>query len=181
MPGSTPLQLYAYPVTTDAASPAGIQTLAQSVEKQVVAIFPDTATRDSRWTTATGLANGAVCFITATGELQLRSAGAWVVIGGRAQPFSMATGSASVTTAASALSGPTAVTFPTSRFSQTPRVTATISSTSGSLANGSNARTDLLTTTGFNMYIVSPANSAAGTSIACHWHAMQATSSASDG
>src|SRR5436305_15225148 len=92
MPGTTALQAYSYPLTTDQAAPTGIQSLAQQVEKQVVAIFASTTTRDSQWTAATGLADGALCFITATGELQLRSAGAWVVVGGRANPYASAAG-----------------------------------------------------------------------------------------
>lgn len=123
MPGTSPLQLYSYPLTTDQASPAGIQTLAQAIEKQVVAIFPDTGTRDSRWTSATGLANGAMCFITATGELQLRSAGAWVVIGGRAAPFATATGLANYSISAAA-SVTVTITFPTNRFSVAPGMLA---------------------------------------------------------
>jgi hypothetical protein len=123
MPGTSPLQLYSFPTTSDQASPASIQTLAQAVEKQVVAIFPDAATRDSRWTTATGLANGAMCFITSTGELQLRAGGAWVVIGGRAAPFATAAGTGTYSLAATG-STTVAVTFPAGRFSIAPIVIA---------------------------------------------------------
>src|SRR5947199_4034557 len=95
MAGTTPLQAYPYLTNPDSNTPVGIQNLAAALEKQVVAVFASTAIRDTAWTNATGLANGAMCYITTTGELQLRSGGAWVVIGGRAAPYASAQGTAS--------------------------------------------------------------------------------------
>lgn len=123
MPGTTVLQLYSYPTTADQASPASIQTLAQSVERQVVAVFADAATRDSRWTAATGITNGAMCFLLSTGELELRSGGAWIVIGGRQSSFAMAEGTAGYALA-NVASITVTITFPTNRFSLAPVVFA---------------------------------------------------------
>lgn len=181
MAGSSPLQLYSYPTTTDAAGPSSIQTLAQAIEKQVVAIFADTGTRDSRWTAATGLANGAMCFIIATGELQLRSGGAWVVIGGRASAFAMQSSTWNVTTAASTLSGPSSITWIAGRFSLAPVVMLTLTTTSGTLANGANARVANITATGADFYIVSPASNTAGTAVPVDYVAFQMTSTSAGG
>lgn len=180
MPGSTPLQLYAYPLTTDQAAPAGIQTLAQAIEKQVVALFPDTATRDSRWTAATGLANGALCFINSSGELQLRAGGAWVVIGGRASSFAMAQGTAGYSlTAVSNVN--VSITFPAGRFSVAPILDVYQQSAGG----GSNSivfRPVSITTTGasvncatYNLSSVTVSAEVFG------WTALQMTSAAAAG
>jgi hypothetical protein len=181
MAGTTALQLYSYPTTTDQASPAGIQTLAQAVEKQVVAVFPDTSTRDSRWSTATGLTNGALCFVTSTGELQLRSAGAWVVIGGRAAPFAEASGSTtwSVTSGGGGVTN--SITYPTSRFSQAPITVAMVNSSAGNAV----AATLLIfnnTNTGCSLQIAPGSGSwgATGT-ITGYWQAVQATSASASG
>jgi hypothetical protein len=130
MPGTTPLQLYQYPTTADQASPAGIQVLAQAMEKQVVAVFADASTRDTRWPTAGGLADGAMCFLADRRELQLRTGGAWVVIGGRNAPYAHASNTANYN-----LNGVSNVsinvTFPTNRFSLAPIVMATHQSAGG--------------------------------------------------
>lgn len=181
MPGSSALQLYPYPTSTDSASPAGIQTLAQAVEKQVVAVFADAATRDSRWTAATGIGNGAMCFLLSTGELQLRSSGAWIVIGGRASSYAMQSGAFNVTTATATISGPSSPTWTTGRFSQAPQTFLQVTGTSGSLGAGSSGRVANISVTGADFYIVSGTSSAAGTAITCHYLAIQMTSAAANG
>lgn len=180
MPGSTPLQLYSYPLTTDQAAPAGIQTLAQAIEKQVVAVFADTATRDSRWTTATGLANGAMCFITGTGELQLRSGGAWVVIGGRAGHFAFAQGS-SVYSLSAVSNVNVTVTFPTGRFPTAPFVYACLQS-AGAGSNQLILRPFSITATGCSINVATYNLSAVTvTSESLVWSAFLATSTAAAG
>lgn len=181
MPGSTPLQLYQYPLTSDQAAPASIQTIAQAIEKQVVAVFPDAATRDSRWTAATGLANGALCFLVSTGELQLRAGGAWVVIGGRASSFAMASGSFtwSMTTATNVTVTP--VNFPANRFSQVPIVMCT--------QNSAGANTSKIIVRAFNVTTAKfDANMSTGDATALSvtvetvgWVAYQMTSAAAAG
>lgn len=184
MPGSTPLQLYSYPTTGDQASPAGIQTLAQAIEKQVVAVFPDAATRDSRWTSATGLANGAMCFLASTGELQIRSGGAWVVIGGRASSFAMASGSYSVTYAGGTSWGNTGVsnvTFPAGRFSAAPLVMSGNVWTSGAAVGGGYTAMQIsaVTTTGFTATGAISGTGAA--TLSYSYLAIQMTSAAANG
>jgi hypothetical protein len=181
MPGSTPLQLYQYPTNTDQGSPASIQTLAQAVEKQVVAVFPDSGTRDSRWTAATGLTNGAMCFLVSTGELQLRSGGAWVVIGGRQSSFAMASGTFtwSMTTVTNITVTP--VNFPAGRFSQVPIVMAT--------QNSAGANTSKIIVRAFNITTAKfDANMSTGDASALSvasevvaWTAYQMTSAAAAG
>jgi hypothetical protein len=180
MPGSTSLQLYQYPVSTDQASPAGLQTIAQAIERQVVAVFPDTGTRDSRWTAATGLANGAMCFISATGELQLRAGGAWVVIGGRASAFAMATAQVGFSIN-NATNITVAVTFPAGRFSATPRVLQ-IGSSAGANTHPLTYRNFNVTTTGCDINIAH--NDLALVTVTTEsftWFALQMTSAAGNG
>ncbi len=182
MAGSTPLQLYSYPTTGDAASPAGIQTLAQAIEKQVVAVFADTATRDSRWTAATGLANGAMCFIIATGELQLRSGGAWVVIGGRAAPFSTHAGTGTIGLVSGAANNSNTVGFTAGWFSVTPIITLQPQGTNAG-SQTYTPRTSGMSTSGFTVfaYATVPSTFSATVTVNIDWHAMQMTSSTAAG
>jgi hypothetical protein len=179
MPGTTALQLYSYPLTTDQAAPSGIQTLAQSIEKQVVAVFPDAATRDSRWAAATGLTNGAVCFLTSTGELQLRAGGAWVVIGGRATAFAMAAGTVTLSYSAAATAS-AATTYPTGRFSAPPLTVVTAHTSAGGVGNAYlSYQVTANTATGFTL--LGLAQQAITASIASIWNSTQMTSAASAG
>lgn len=180
MPGSSPLMLYPYPLTTDQAAPAGIQTLLQAVEKQVVAVFADAATRDSRWTAATGLANGAMCFLISTGELQLRSGGAWVVIGGRGAAYATAAGTGTYSLAGIG-STTIAVTFPAGRFSIAPIVVAS-GETAGAGSYQIIYRVLSVSTTGCSVACTVYNNSAQTiTNEFFGWIAVQMTSGASAG
>jgi hypothetical protein len=180
MAGTTALQLYSYPTTSDQASPVGIQTLAQSVERQVVAVFPDPATRDSRWAAAGGLANGALCFVVSTGELQLRAGGVWLVIGGHASAFAMSSG-----TVAYDLNNVSNVnvarTFSPSRFSLPPVVAAFPESAGG----GSQALTFRcynITATGFTINVAHVSLTVVTvTGESLGWVAIQMTSTAAGG
>jgi hypothetical protein len=123
MPGTSPLLAISYPVATDAASPAGVQTSIQQLEKYLVGVFASTTARDTAWTAAGGAQAGALAYITGTGELQLRTGSAWVVIGGRPAPYAVAAGTAAY--ALNAVSSITVtITFPSGRFSLAPIVFA---------------------------------------------------------
>jgi hypothetical protein len=182
MPGTTPLQLYSYPTSNDQASPSGIQTLATQVEKQVVAVFADAATRDSRWPTAGGLVDGAMCFLTDRKELQLRTGGAWVVIGGRAAPFATAAGSAALTFSNSRSSIGLQVNFPTNRFTQPPHIFAT-----GPWFTGGYNYTELsflvtfISTTSYFLHATAADETIMTATMNVNWMAIQMTSASADG
>jgi hypothetical protein len=182
MAGTTPLQLLSFPQTTDQASPASIQTLAQAVEKLVVAVFPDAATRDSRWASAGGLGNGAPCFLQSTGELQLRSAGAWVVIGGRAAPFAHASGQRTFSlTAGNSSSIASNVGLPTGRFSVAPVIFATLAGAPSDLFQGAIINATGISTTAFDLQVTSINPWGTTQTCAVSWLAIQMTSVAATG
>lgn len=173
MAGSSPLQLYPYPTTVDQASPVGIQSLAAAMERQVVAVFADAATRDSRWSSATGLANGAMCFLTSTGELQLRSGGTWVVIGGRSAAYAMNSGLVNASVVSGGGGVNVTVTFTVGRFSQAPQVFGDINSGAGA-AVGATLLIFSVTTTGCTIQIAPSGATFTGTAtIPIFWQALQ--------
>lgn len=123
MPGASPLLALAYPVAADNAAPSGVQTLAQQLEKYLVGIFVSSAARDSAWTAAGGARTGALAYITGTGELQLRTSTAWVVIGGGVRPFAQAIGTFTWSLAGATNVTVTGIAFPAGRFSAIPIIT----------------------------------------------------------
>lgn len=181
MAGTTPLLALSYPVSTDAASPVAVQTLAGQLEKYLVGVYATTTARDTAWTAAGGLANGALAFITGTGELQLRSAGAWVVIGGRATPFAFAAGTGVIAITTGDASASTTVSLPAGRFAVAPIVTMSATSISAGMAVWQ-PRVGATTTTTFVAWtVISSGTAASALSFGFTWLAAEMTAAAAAG
>jgi hypothetical protein len=99
------------------------------------------------------------------------------VVSGVSRPVSFAMSAGSGTTNGS---GVLTVTFPASRFTQAPLITATVSSTSGSLYVTTLAHTSV-TTTGATIFSGNSTNGATRASVPLNWMAVQMTSGAASG
>lgn len=180
---TTAIQALPYPLTSDAANVSSWnQQLAQAVEVKLNMVFATTAARDAAIPSPTA---GMECFITGTGEKQVRSAsGAWMVEGGRATPFAMAAGSQSMSMGAAASAATTTgIALPAGRFSVAPLMWGSLLTAPSDAFSGIQPIFLSVTTTTFTLEVTATGGSTwpNAQNVTVGWFAVQMTSAAAAG